>query len=1097
MKKKEAAHLVNQTFTQAFSEEQFVNFAKNLLTGMEAASTRTVPNAQLPQGYREHVHSYSRLGTYRDPKGNVLDVVVVKLKKRGSLDRARTRQRNLMAHYLNKRKKDAVLAAYVTDDLSDWRFSYVKLAYQTKITDKGTIKVEQDFTPARRYSFLVGEYEPNHTAQKQLGDLLVQEGKLSLEQIEEAFNIESVTKEFFEDYKTLFLQIKENLDQIGAANPVVKTEFERCEINTANFAKKLLGQIVFLYFLQKKGWLGVPEDEEWGLGDRKFLHNLFLENGNKNFFDDVLEPFFYEALAIERKDDYYPALQCKIPFLNGGLFEPLKDYDWEKTHINLNNQVFKEIFKVFNLYNFTVREDEPLEKEVAVDPEMLGKVFENLLEITDRKSKGAFYTPREIVHYMCQESLINYLDIELNSKTIKVDKEDVESFIRKGDTSLENDLAKEAGRKSGDYGLPNSVRELAREIDFALADVKICDPAIGSGAFPVGMMAEIVRARCILTPYITKQSNRDPYTFKWHCIESNLYGVDIDPSAVEIAKLRLWLSLVVDEDSYDQIRPLPNLDYRIVCGDSLESVKKDMFYELHLPEYEKKKDQYYGTTSRRNKVTLKKEIDELRIAMTVGDSAFDYQIDFCEVFRSNNGFDIVIGNPPYIGEKGNKELFRAVKKRGSVKDFYQAKMDYFYFFYHLAIHVLGNPNSVISMISTNYFITADGAIKLREDLKKNTTIIGLVNFGEYKVFDNAKGQHNSILIITLNQPHSYQASSICEVTNSDTYSAERLLDILNRVDPGTLYSSIEHENLFDGISYLIRMSGTQGGNWVSQITNKILFSTRRLGEICEIRSGADVTLSRITSKYIRDYGPAYSNGEGVFVLSNEEMKRLILSENEKEFIKPFIKNSDIMQFKVNKSKLSLIYTKWSTQKKDIPIIYNHLSKFKPILEDQVKRYEENYPWYALHRPREQWIFENPNKIVAPYRSKINAFSMIREPIYASRDVFFISTKEGENIDEYYLLGILNSKVVFYWLFHRGKRKGNTLELYQTPLSNIPIKKGNKRVEEEISKIVKCIISNKGGNLPISEEIDLLNAAIYSLYDMTEEEIIIIEESVGK
>ena len=510
MKQSEAEQLVINTFTHAFSEEQFTNFIRNLLPGLQAASTRTVPNAQLPQGFREHVYNYTRLGTYHDPQGGVLDVVIVKLKNQGSLDRARTRQRNLMAHYLNRRDKDAVLVAYVADDLSDWRFSFVKLAYQTEISDQGKVKVQQEYTPARRYSFLVGKHEPNHTAQKQLGDLLMREGMPTLEQIEKAFNIESVTKEFFEDYKSLFLQIKENLDQIIRAKLDIKAEFERCEIDTANFAKKLLGQIVFLYFLQKKGWLGVAEDQAWGTGDKKFLSNLFEKNKDKNFFDEILEPFFYEALAMERKGDFYPPLKCKVPFLNGGLFEPLNGYDWENTSIGLDNDDFREVFRVFNLYNFTVREDEPLEKEVAVDPEMLGKVFENLLEVKDRKSKGAYYTPREIVHYMCQESLINYLDNVLNGEEQKIAKEDIEIFIREGEASIERDLAREEGKlQDEDYGLRESVRNHANEIDFALIDVKICDPAIGSGAFPVGMMTEIVRARRILTPYILNPRNRD------------------------------------------------------------------------------------------------------------------------------------------------------------------------------------------------------------------------------------------------------------------------------------------------------------------------------------------------------------------------------------------------------------------------------------------------------------------------------------------------------------------------------------------------------------------------------------------------------------
>ena len=473
-----------------------------------------------------------------------MDVVSVKLKKQGSLDRARTRQRNLMAHYLRKRNKDAVLVAYITDDPTDWRFSYVKLAYQTEITDKGKVKVKREFTPARRYSFLVGENEPNHTSQKQLGDLLLQSGRLTLEQIEEAFNIESVTKEFFENYKALFLQIKENLDQIVDSNQKVKDEFERCEIDTTNFSKKLLGQIVFLYFLQKKGWLGVAKDEAWGTGDRKFLYNLFLENRDKNYFDDILEPFFYEALAIERKGDFYPALQCNVPFLNGGLFEPLNDYDWERTHIDLDNQVFEEVFRVFNLFNFTVREDEPLEREVAVDPEMLGRVFESLIEENERKGLGAYYTPREIVHFMCQESLINYLDTNINKRENflvnehgkqpdlfgketpyqaimkeNIQKEviplsELQMFIREGETSIEIDVLKEEGElTTKEYGLPESIRKNANKLDKALEEIKICDPAIGSGAYPVGMMTEVVKARKVLTPFVNDKRLRNDYEF--------------------------------------------------------------------------------------------------------------------------------------------------------------------------------------------------------------------------------------------------------------------------------------------------------------------------------------------------------------------------------------------------------------------------------------------------------------------------------------------------------------------------------------------------------------------------------------------------------
>jgi hypothetical protein len=226
------------------------------------------------------------------------------------------------------------------------------------------------------------------------------------------------------------------------------------------------------------------------------------------------------------------------------------------------------ILDVFDRYNFTVKEDEPLEKEVAVDPEMLGKVFENLLEVKDRKSKGTYYTPREIVHYMCVQSLVNYLTTELQGK---VTKEDCEKLIKYGESVGENEArVEEKGEETQTYyyKLPESIRTNAKLIDEKLADVKVCDPAIGSGAFPVGMMTEIVRTRNTLSSYI-KDAGRTLYNFKRDCIHNSLYGVDIDPSAVEIAKLRLWLSLVVDEDDIRQIKPLPNLDYKIMQGNSL------------------------------------------------------------------------------------------------------------------------------------------------------------------------------------------------------------------------------------------------------------------------------------------------------------------------------------------------------------------------------------------------------------------------------------------------------------------------------------------------------------------------------------------------
>ena len=240
---------------------------------------------------------------------------------------------------------------------------------------------------------------------------------------------------------------------------------------------------------------------------------------DKSFFKDYLEPIFYNALNDKRGGStYFKELNCKIPFLNGGLFQPISEnYDYKNADFTIDNSLFSNnnknkqgdigdgVLDIFDRYAFTIKEDEPLEKEVAVDPEMLGKVFENLLDVTDRKKKGAFYTPREIVHYMCQESLINYLITEID-----LSYDEAEALIRYGDIINDIDLSKSI-MSSGNYKMPLKIRNQAKKIDNALQNVKIADPAVGSGAFPLGMVNEIVRARMNLTYYIMKKFNTTYY----------------------------------------------------------------------------------------------------------------------------------------------------------------------------------------------------------------------------------------------------------------------------------------------------------------------------------------------------------------------------------------------------------------------------------------------------------------------------------------------------------------------------------------------------------------------------------------------------------
>jgi adenine-specific DNA-methyltransferase len=1226
MDRQAAENRITNTFNYPFDEQRFRTLTRDLFDDrFEEFKDSSWITGHIKKSFRKHIKKYKRIGKYSYHDGSVLDVIIVHLKKEDAIDRARTMQRNFIASYLKTRgEKEAAVVAYFTDNADDWRFSYVRMEYKEAVTESGKVKVKEELTPAKRYSFLVGKNEPNHTAKQQLLPLLQSDSSgPALSELKDAFSVETVTKQFYQDYKGLFGKLTVELKRIIEKDSKIKKEFKDKSIDTANFAKKLLGQIVFLYFLQKKGWLGVGKDDKgdfksWGTGPKNFLRQIHEKKYIRynNFFNDVLEPLFYEALATERPSDYYSRFNCKIPFLNGGLFEPIGEYNWQETDILINNDLFSEIFKTFDQYNFTVREDEPLEKEVAVDPEMLGKVFENLLPENLRKGQGAYYTPREIVHYMCQESLINYLDTAINTGEISLAQEkstqgklfgtpepkqlglkttgyktviprkDIENFICKGEFAIEHDTAKEEGTTSYKYQVDESIRKNAQLLDEKLKTIKICDPAIGSGAFPVGMMHEIIKARNVLTTYLEDKTKRSIYKFKRNCIQQSLYGVDIDPGAIDIAKLRLWLSLIVDEDDYHNIKALPNLDYKIMQGNSLIeefhgislnlekekksekpvnmqlfNVNKDLdklienlhnkqdrlflsthpeekqllkrkvedavveifHYELQrsneeyfrelttiedkvkiIPQKKNKKEYYdkeKAKLDKRYKFDFTAVENELR-EMTRGNRVrnfFPWKLYFADVFRKNGGFDVVIANPPYVGEKGHKEIFRPIADSEFGRKYYNAKMDIFYFFFHKGIDI-GRLSSSISFITTNYYITATGAKKLRFDFKNRTTIKKLINFNELKIFDSAKGQHNIITI--LEKRITDDVAETCITKRIDVATLNILNRILTWQDGETNYYKIKQKNLFEGSSNYIRINGveTDSSNPINVVLNKLKDSPKKLVEVSNINSGCDITISRITKKHLESFNGNFEYGDGVFVINDDELKSIGLNNNEKLFLKDFIKNSDIFPYRITFSKDKLIYIRWEDDIRDCPNLKKHLERFKKILVDQAQRYEEYYPWYALHRPRSQAIFESNEKILVPYRNKRNIFGYSTKSVYSSRDVFFI-TKMDNQYDLKFLVGLLNSKLLYFWLYNKGKRKGEILELYYKPLSEIPIKEISSEQQKPFIHLADQILAitkdddylqntQKQAKVKALEaEIDQL---VYKLYDLTPEEIKIVE-----
>ncbi|MCM8808128.1 MAG: BREX-1 system adenine-specific DNA-methyltransferase PglX, partial [Candidatus Omnitrophica bacterium] len=768
MNREQAKRLIINTFENPFNKTQFINFLKNLLKSYEE-KTFSYQGNYIPDAFEKYIGSLERIGKYTYD-GKEIDLLIVQLKRETSLERARTMQRNFIAWYLKGSRggklKDAALVAFVSPNSEDWRFSLVKMDYRFEETPTGKIKVKEEFTPAKRWSFLVGKNEKSHTAQSRFLPILENDNfKPTLEDLEKAFDVEVVTKEFFEKYRELFIKTKLELDKIVGKDKKVRQEFESKNINTVDFTKKLLGQIVFLYFLQKKGWFGVERGEQWGSGPKDFIRKLFNKKFGtyQNFYNDILEPLFYEALRTDRSadDHYYSRFNCKIPFLNGGLFDPINNFDWVNVDLLIPNELFSNenrtkegdigdgILDIFDRYNFTVNEEEPLEKEVALDPELLGKIYEKLNAIRPdnfdeyvkvlksgkkgeetkfNKEYGVYYTPREIVHYMCQESLINYLETELQGK---VSREDLEKFVKVADSIQEFEviaLEREEKIKSGEQKttkyesqIPENIKQNAKDIDKLLADIKICDPAVGSGAFPIGMMHEIVKLRQLLSVYIGRKINT--YDLKRHCIENSLYGVDIDPGAVEICKLRFWLSLIVDEEDFYNIKPLPNLDYKVVCGDSLLGVEKNLFNQEAFRKLEGLKIQYFNETNPLKKQQLKKDIDELIYEITKGHKEFDFEVYFSEVFHQKGGFDVVIANPPYSGILRDKE--KLVKQY----KFYDRRKNSASFFIERGRNI-SKPFGIISFIVPKSLTFSEGWRSTRNFILKENKLIDIVDVSE-------------------------------------------------------------------------------------------------------------------------------------------------------------------------------------------------------------------------------------------------------------------------------------------------------------------------------------------------------------------------------
>ena len=662
--------------------------------------------------------------------------------RQGSVANKRVGLRNLVKSFINPTWGEFDAALVVFDSGDHWRLSFI-------------CDIKGEATSPKRYTYVFGSDDLLYRTPIERFNFLKKKG-ISFENLRTAFSVEALSDEFFDKYREQyadfiqyatgkrFVKVGSKWEEkvLGEPNTALMQAFNHNEKKIRDYVKKMMGRITFLHFLQRKGWM---------CEDLNYMQNMFENSPYKNdYLDSVLEPLFFgilntkpaerEALFADYDWDKSLLNEWKdIPYLNGGLFERDEEDEPES---RFPADYFKRLFQFFSEYNFTIDENDPNDAEVGVDPEMLGKIFENLLE--DNKDKGAFYTPKEIVRYMCQESLIAYL--ETNTSVAK-DK------IRKFVLSPEDGVA----------DIPDNKKP---KLLTTLEEVKICDPAIGSGAFPMGLLNELLHCREVLSG-----ERYDRAEIKKSIIQNNIYGVDIEKGAVDIARLRFWLSIVVDEETPS---PLPNLDYKIMQGNSL--IESFMGVDLSKLTYEKeyKKDKgeillfddeknrlqktvshllssYYSCSDHGRKVKLQQDISDTinkqleaqaydpvilgklkTINLAENKKFFLWHTWFSDVFSrpSKEGFDIVIGNPPYGANINDLvSLYEELYPNTShgYKDIYK-------YFYDFGLSICKN-NGVVCYITPNTFLRQPRYGDLRRVLLE-FNILQILDLGE-NIFEDA------------------------------------------------------------------------------------------------------------------------------------------------------------------------------------------------------------------------------------------------------------------------------------------------------------------------------------------------------------------------
>ena len=1058
---------LRQIFQQPFNQEGWQNMLRHFFhaTELKAERERIEDTPDDEKGY--YLGAIDTTDNYR------IGLFYYQI-QHGNVARKRVGLRNLVKSFINPNWGEFDAALVVFDSGSVWRLSFV-------------CDIKGENTAAKRFTYVFGESDNYYNTPVGRFDALQRNG-ISFENIKDAFSVERLNKDFFHGYKERYVKFLKHINDDTKEN--------------RDYVKKLMGRLVFLQFLQKKGWMGVPANQQgWNGGDKFYLNHLIERyEGNDRLLSDVLEPLFFNTLNERRTNDLAdPRLgdNVKIPYLNGGLFD--KD-ELDKKDIDFPYDYFKELMDFFAMYNFTIDENDPEDSEIGIDPEMLGHIFENLLE--DNKDKGAFYTPKEIVQYMSKESVAQYL----KSNTPEDMHTAIDSLIKQRvvEPILQN-------------------KENARLVNKVLSVIKVCDPAIGSGAFPMGVLNVLFDCRHLLYGFIGKNEDFSYAKVKRDIIQNNIYGVDIEKGAVDIARLRFWLALVVDEN---EPQPLPNLDYKIMCGDSLlhrfpldapfqnvlkdynqkngtnytlddyrqwvydytdisDHTQKDDFrqriedikhaFKTELNDKEKgkiakvrgtienlKMEDLFGGMKKDNEKKIKALQKELKAleqqreeieSNKIYDQAFEWRFEFPALLDEDGnftGFDIVIGNPPYIQLQSNKGALAELYSKQNYKTFVRTG-DIYSLFYEQGWEML-KKDGCLCYITSNKWMRAGYGESTRDFFANYTDPKILIDFSGVDIFGSATVVTN-ILLLTRSTNN---GQTLCVATSNQ-----------HKECISNLYE-------FVNCNYYIQDLSTSDG-WI--------ILTPKEQNIKQKIVDAGTPLKDWNINIFRGVLTGFNDA---FIISTDKRDEILANcqtEDERKrtdkLIRPILRGRDIRRYGYDWANLWLINT--HNGFKDIPSIdINEYSSVKKHLNRYWSaislRSDKGDTPYNLRNCAYIDEFEKP-KVIYPETTKGARFAYDDAGIYIDKTCFMLIADTPNTA--LYIQKTLSSKlfeVAYNKMFSSVELVNHTYQYNKHALVKLPIIK-----DENAIKLLSATDDD--------QQIDLI---VYHLYGLTYDEVLIVD-----